>query len=741
MNSNWKFIRENIDSAWQQNFDDSNWESIDIPHDYSISEEFSIENSSGTGYLPGGVAWYRKNFYIKSNTKFAQLEFDGIYNNSMIWVNGYYMGIYENGYAPIKIDISHIIKEKNTVAVKVDHDSVTDSRWYTGSGIYRNCTLHEHSGAYIDEDDMNINTTYSNNSGTLMVEAMINNIVNVSSASFCIYNQKILIDKQEYPIDNGRINSQMQINNIEAWDAENPNLYNFEIKIDDEIIYTKRIGFVSYKFDNASGFLVNGQSQILQGVCIHHDAGCLGAAVPKTVWRLRLEKLKSAGVNAIRFSHNPHSKEIFELCDEIGFYTIAELFDEWEGAKNKWSKGHNVYPPKHDGYAKHFKKNYKADIKNIVLRDRNQTSLIMWSIGNEIDYPNDPYVHESLKSFIGNNDANKPQEELVYNDGKPDMSYLKALSKKIADEVRKYDDATALTIALAFPELSMGLGVGDAVDVIGFNYKEHLYEEMQEKHPDKVFIGSENSHSLEAWNYVLNTKAMSGQFLWTGFDFLGETTIWPKHGSSAGLIRVSNVPKFEYFVRKGFWTNDSVLELYARKLGDEKDLQKNWNFEIGDIVEVYCASTSKDLIIKLGEQLLPVDEEYNDKHGFYRLEIEYTGEPISVYTKTENKILKRNSNFSHIQIKECKIENKIGIYEISTLDSDNNLYIEPIKLKVMSKEGNQIIGLENGNLFDTTTYRSDWRETFEGKLIVYAKLGDIVNKQPFEVEIIEEKNE
>jgi beta-galactosidase/beta-glucuronidase len=248
------------------------------------------------------------------------------------------------------------------------------------------------------------------------------------------------------------------VNNPRLWSPETPYLYTLAgtVKKDgktvDEIVIP--VGIRTFRFDPNDGFFLNGQNTKLMGVCIHHDAGVLGAAVPKAVWARRLQKFKQAGVNAIRFSHNPPSPDLLDLCDEMGFLAIDEAFDEWEGCKNKWWHGHNVYPPKHYGYSDDFPQWHEKDIADMVKRDRNHPSIILWSIGNEIDYPNDPYVHPLFALVTGNNDANKPEQERIYDPNKPNAQRLATLACELAATVRLYDATRPVTSALSLPELS-----------------------------------------------------------------------------------------------------------------------------------------------------------------------------------------------------------------------------------------------------------------------------------------------
>ncbi|WP_062049112.1 glycoside hydrolase family 2 TIM barrel-domain containing protein [Bacillus sp. JCM 19034] len=343
------------------------------------------------------------------------------------------------------------------------------------------------------------------------------------------------------------------------------------------------VGIRSISFDSEKGFFLNGKPTLLKGVCVHHDAGTLGAAVPKAVWQRRLEKFKDLGANAIRMSHNPPAPNLLDLCDEMGFFVIDEIFDEWEGPKNKWSTGHNVYPPKHDGYFEHFPEWGERDLKDWVQRDRNHPSIIAWSIGNEIDYPNDPYCHPSFKEMTGNNDKDKPVEERQYDPNKPNAERLVSISKKLVNYVKEMDMTRPVTAALAYPELSNLTGLSDTLDIVGYNYKEHLYEQDHNKNTSQVIYGSENSHSVENWLEVVNRPYISGQFLWTGIDFLGEAQGWPIRGSRAGLLDLAGREKPGFYLRKSLWSKELFGKLTVEQMGSHQEYFK-WDYHDDDLV-------------------------------------------------------------------------------------------------------------------------------------------------------------
>jgi len=553
----WKFIRDDEPEAFARGYDDSAWKDVVVPHDWSVGFPFSKKNSSGTGYLPGGIGWYRAYFDASEDVKTALLTFDGVYKNAQIWVNGYYFGKRPNGYIGITHDISHCIRPKdNIVAVKVSHPDIGDSRWFTGSGIYRKVKLVTHCGAYIPSQSVIF--TYDGEKVNIKacVEGELSTPVTVS------------LGDHKWTVENTNcIEISAKIDDPKLWSVEEPNLYDLSFKAGDiQLCETIRVGLRTFRFDADTGFYLNDKNMKLKGVCVHHDAGCLGAAVWSDVWRRRLEKLRTAGCNAIRTSHNPHMPELYDLCDEMGFIMMDEAFDEWEGCKNKWTTGHNVYPPVHQGYYEDFPDWHERDLADFIKIGRNHPSILMWSVGNEIDYPNDPYAHPLFDEMTGNNDANKPAQERIYNPDKPNMERLSTIAKRLAEIVRENDTTRPVLVAAAFPELSSHIGFFDPFDIIGYNYKEHLYAKDHERFPKLPILGSENGHGEDQWAAVRDNDYISGQFLWTGIDYLGEARGWPIRGSHAGILDVAGYEKPDrYYIRKTWWTGE---ESKAPETGD-----------------------------------------------------------------------------------------------------------------------------------------------------------------------------
>ncbi len=667
LDTNWYFHLGDLENAYEKNYADTNWRQVTLPHDWSVEYPKDRSLSSGTGYVIGGTAWYRKHFTLSSGAKGKKyfLCFDGVYKNSQVWINGYYLGKRPNGYISFRYDVTDFLNydnENNVVAVRVCHEDIADSRWFTGSGITRKVTLLQYEEVYPCEYGIFFQTPkVSDASAEIVVENELvlselsadnNAEVTVQSTLFD-GESAIAVLEASAILTKGTPKTVTTSGTIAApklWSPENPALYTLRTSVvlpngKTVVVDEQKVGIRSIRFDADHGFFLNEKPTIFKGVCLHHDGGALGAAMTKGTWRRRLDKLKNMGCNAIRTSHNPHANELYELCDEMGFLVMDEAFDEWEGCKNKWYRGHNVYPPKHQGYANDFPEWHERDLTAQIRRDRNHPSIVLFSIGNEIDYPNDPYNHESFLTMTGNNDANKPEEERRFRSDRPNMERLTVISKKLAAIAKKVDPTRPVTAAVAFPELSANLGYIDHLDVVGYNYKEHLYEQDHSRFPDKPFIGSENSPSFAAWKWVKKLPFISGQFLWIGIDYLGECGGWPSHTHGSGNLSTAGFEKARYYSRQSWWSDKPMIHICtARKnadLGEWKLVADCWNYVPGEEIEVRCYTNCTDPMLSINDVPVKTAGEYVEELGFYRWFVPFEPGKITAGARVPNDMEQR----------------------------------------------------------------------------------------------------
>lgn len=758
LNKYWKFILDDPQTAhnhsyWDKGYNDHHWKSVTLPHDWSIEYPFSESYSSGTGYVAGGIGWYRLNFNLppSSKDKKVWIEFDGIYKNSQIWFNSYYLGKWPFGYTTFRYDVTDFIctgEVPNNITVKVSHTDIADSRWFTGSGITRKVSLLTQDCIYVVPD-----STFFTTPNVTESSAHFNTQFELSS--ICETEKKVtvqldLMDKKGntihhaqshiavYPKTPQTVSFDGILENPKLWTASTPDLYTLIITLSfdqqESIAVEMNVGVRAIAFDPNTGFFVNGISEKLKGVCLHHDAGSLGAAVHKNIWKRRLLKLKAMGCNAIRCSHNPHMPELYELCDELGFYVIDEAFDEWEGPKNKWSTGHNVYPPLHQGYYEDFPQWYEKDLSAMVLRDRNHPSVILWSTGNEIDYPNDPYCHPFFETMTGNNDANKPASERQYNPNKPNAERLSVIAKTLTDCVKKYDTTRGVTLAAAYPELSTYIGFIDSLDVVGYNYKEEFYARDHLRFPDKPFMGSECNHTYSNWLATKNNDYISGQFLWTGIDYLGEAYGWPIHGSSAGLLTLAGFEKSGYGFRQSLWATEPVLSVITSVDPIQEPYTHyfaSWNYNANDLVTIRaytnCVTAEAFLNgLSLGKH------PYNETTGHIEWNIPYAPGTLKIVAtaltgEELTKVIEPIGQASAIALNrwdEFPLADGEMLVQIEATVIDSNGHhciYDNTKLTVTVEGEVSLLSLENGDLADVTAYTANYRHAYNGQLLIYCR--------------------
>jgi beta-galactosidase len=748
-NFDWKFYKGEVSNGQDPGVNDSEWRKLDLPHDWSIEANFNKSYASSTGYLPGGIGWYRKSFLIPANEKNRKvfINFDGIYNNSEVWINGTLLGKRPNGYISFQYDMTPFIKpgEENLIAVRVDHSKYADSRWYTGSGIYRNVKLVFTSPVHIkqwgvsavaknvtvDKATLDIEVNISNESEKT-AEVTVTNFLITSGDTIKKASQKISI-----PASSFRITTEnMDIYGPKLWDIDNPNLYTLITVVNGVNVLDKvetPVGFRSIRFDSDKGFFLNGKNLKLKGICMHHEAGTLGSAVPRQVISRRLDILKDAGCNAIRTSHNPFSSDFLEMCDEKGFLVIGEAFDEWELPKRKWIEGWNVGTPGKEGYSANFKEWATIDLRDMILRDRNHPSIIMWSIGNEIDYPNDPYTHPVL-----NTEAN-PQSWAKYDEKLPDASRLGEIAKELVSVVKKLDTSRPVTAGLASVLMSNETGYAAALDVTGYNYQEFRYAADHQKYPKRIIYGSENGMSLEAWNAVAGNDYVIGQFLWTGFEYMGEAGQFPSRHSTSGIIDLAGNKKPEFYFRQSLWsdkpmvfigTTDHVTESGTADLWAHKMVDPVWNWKPGQQVIVNVFSNCEEVELFLNNKTLGVKKMSGFKNmtitwtlpfesGKLRavgrkngkdlasFELNTTGKPVSIEAKSDVSQLKdNNQELANIFVTLCD-------------KSGNNVYSAENEITCEVTGPVRILGMEDSNPKNIENYKDNKQHTFHGKLLIY----------------------
>jgi beta-galactosidase len=466
----------------------------------------------------------------------------------------------------------------------------------------------------------------------------------------------------------------------------------------------------------------------LKGVCIHHDAGCLGAAVPEKVLERRLRLLKELGANAIRTSHNPPAPELLDLCDRLGLLVMDEAFDEFTPAKNKWVSGRNNGQPSRFGYAELFNEWSLTDVADMVRRDRNHPSVIMWSIGNEVDYRNDPFSHPVLGNEY--RPANPPAEELV------------SCARPLVTVVKNLDPTRPVTAALATVAMSDAVGLPALLDVVGYNYQESRYAEDHRKYPKRFIYGSENSGGWSQWLAVRDHDYVSGQFLWTGIDYLGEANRWPNRGSQAGLLDLCGFKKPGAWIRQSLWTDQPMVHLFVTGVAGRGPAggfgrfggQESWNWPSNAPVTVRCCTTCAEVVLFLNDRPLGTNYLAEAAQGLLSWEVPFepgvlkavgrnNGHPVCEFS------LQTTGQAQRIELlpltKELRADGKdICHVEFSVVDAHGTRVPDAAAELTFTLTGPaKIIGIENGDLNSAATGKDGVRKAYRGRGLVFVESG------------------
>ena len=746
----WKFNLGDVSNGQQPVFNDASWRSQTLPHDWSIEGKFDPNNPAtiGGGALPGGIGWYRKTFTVAASEKdkIVSVDFDGVYCNSEVWINGHYLGKRPYGYSSFRYELTPFLtygNKKNVIAVKVDNSQQPNSRWYSGSGIYRNVWLVindkiavDHWGAYVTTPDVsaesarvNIKTTIRNRTDknqTIVLTSLIYNAAGKAVGKV----STMTIAKKDSVLEIGQ---DVTITNPVLWSDTRPYLYKVVTNIEtNEKLrdnYETPLGIRSFVFDNDKGFMLNGKSVKIRGVCDHHDLGCLGSAINYRALERQLELLKAMGCNAIRTSHNPPAPELLTLADKIGFIIMDEAFDMWKKPKNKFDY-HLVWDEWHE-----------RDLKDMILRDRNHPSVFIWSIGNEI-----------LEQW--------------------DSTGL-TIAKELSGIVRSLDKTRPITSACNDPKPNNFIIKSGALDLIGYNYHQDMFPDFKKDFPGQKFIATETtsafetrgsydlpSDSIRRWpkdNVPMNKDLscssydncsapwgstheetlkvmkkydfLSGMFVWTGFDYLGEPTPypWPARSSYFGIIDLAGFPKDAYYLYQSEWTSKPVLHLLP-----------HWNWEIGQVVDVWAYTNADDVELLLNGKSLGIKKKTGDElHLIWKVpfvpgvltaisrtngkvvlvkEVTTAGSPARIVLIADRKKIKANgTDLSYITV---KIVDKNGI----TVPNAENL----VSFNV--RGDGFLTAVDNGSPISMESFKADKRKAFHGLCLAVIQSKDKVGK-------------
>ncbi len=756
-NKNWKFNLGEVTDGHDVKLDDTQWRVLNVPHDWSIEGEFSPDHPAGTGggALPGGIGWYRKSFSIPNTDKgkLVFIDFDGVYRNSEVWINGHYLGKRPYGYTSFRYELTPYLKygkEQNVIAVKADNSQQPNSRWYSGSGIYRNVRLVKINKLHVDHWGTYITTpSVSEQKAKVVIQTKVRNnypenksillrttIYSKSGKRAAATQTKKILAKNSVE----EITQNLDVTKPKLWSIENPNLYNAltTIIVDGRIkdYYVTTFGIRYFEFNTEKGFLLNGKRVKINGVCMHHDLGCLGAAINKRAIERQLQILKEMGVNGIRTSHNPPAPELLELCDQMGFIVQDEAFDVWKKGKTKYD------------YSLDWDEWHARDLQDMILRDRNHPSIFSWSIGNEV------------------------MEQWDKNDSSGII-----IARKLAAIVRKLDPTRPITAACNDQSPDNPVIRSGALDLIGYNYAHNSFSEFPKIYPGKKFLATETVSSLttrgsydmpsdsvrrwpprwdvpltdgnpdltcssydncsapwgsthmETWKIMKKHDFLSGQYIWTGFDYLGEPTPypWPARSSYFGIIDLAGFPKDPYYMYQSEWTNKPVLHVFP-----------HWNWKEGQIIDLWAYTNCEEVELFLNGKSLGAKKKNGDS---LHLTWKTTFKPgtLKAIGRTKGKIILTR------ELKTAGAPFKIALEADRQKIKANGIDLTFVTVKVLDEQGTlvpfadnlikfsvsgkgKLIGVDNGLQTSLESFKANERKAFHGLALAVIQSNDRAGK-------------
>ena len=740
--ANWLFSKSDLASAMMPECDDSNWRKLNVPHDWSIEGPFSAGYGSGNGFVPGGVGWYRKHFQLDpaQKNKLVAIEFDGVYDHSEVWINGQFVGARPFGFIGFEYELTPYLNwnSDNVVAVRVDHSRYADSRFYTGSGIYRNVRLViteplriAHWGTSVTTPEITID------SALIRVETTIENHF-TNGETFSLRSDIVASDGTivgtatafQSALGNSvqALVQTIRISRPQLWSLQSPQLYTLKSHIisRDKIVDQTEtpFGIRTATFDANKGFSLNGVSIKLKGVCIHHDAGPVGAAVPDNILERRLRLLKEIGVNAIRTSHNPPDPALLNLCDRMGLLVMDEAFDEFTPSKHKWMVHWSFGMASHYGYGEIFDQWSVTDISDMVRRDRNHPSIILWSIGNEIDSENDPFSDPSL----GTN----------YHPANPSANNIVRCAAPLIAAVKSLDQTRPITAALATVAMSNAVGFPELLDVVGYNYQEARYADDHVTFPKRVIFGSENGHQYAAWRAVETNNYVAGQFLWTGIDYLGEAMVWPDRANGAGLLDLCGFKKPIGWFRQSLWSDKPMVYLCVPQAPVNRRFTaaEQWNWPSNANVNVACYANCPEVTLTSNGKIIGTKRRSEAVDGVLNWLVPFEPGTLKAVGRADGQevceyVLQTAGAPRRIELLPDKTQLRADGKDLSQIEfrivDENGVRVPNADAEVKFELTGpaKIIGIGNGELSNSENCQGDTHRAFQGRGLAILQITDI----------------
>lgn len=774
----WQFTQtDSVKMSWF-GYNDKTWRTLDLPHDWAIEGDFMATAPSGAsgGALPGGIGWYRKHFNVTKADKGKKLfiDFDGVYMNAKVWINGHELGQRPYGYSSFRYDLTPHLNYggDNVVAVRVDNSDQPNSRWYSGCGIYRHVYLVStdnvhvsHWGTWINAEVQasgaavfKLDVELDNETGKSKKVMVVNTLLDAAGKAVGSSSSAV---KLPAGASRKAVSQSMTLKNPQLWSVERPYIYKVrtQVKVGGKVVdeYYTNTGVRSFRFDAEKGFFLNGKNMKINGVCQHHDMGCLGAAVNEDALYRQLKMLRDMGANAVRCSHNPPAPELLNMCDTMGLIVMDESFDMWHRRKTK------------NDYARFFDKWAERDLTDLVRRDRNHPSILMWSIGNEVLEQWSSADADNLTAEQANLILNAGHDASTLAKDGEELSPNSILTRNLCNIIRRLDNTRPITAGCNEPDPGNHLFKSGALDIIGFNYHHEWVKDVPKNFPGKPFIFSESVSALQTrdyymmpsdsvrkapqewwmpytdpsfqcsaydnmhaswsstheqtWDVVKHNDFVGGQFIWTGWDYIGEPTPYgfPARSSYFGIIDLAGMPKDVYYMYQGEWTDRQVCHLFP-----------HWNWLDGQQIDLWCYYNNADeveLFIN-GKSQGVRTKGAHDYHVMWR--VTYEKGEAKVVARKNGKVVATDVRRTagaphHIRLTADKTSlaangKSLSFVNVDIVDADGNVcpWAENQVFFELSGAA-RLDGVDNGNPASMERFKDNRRKAFFGRCLAVVR--------------------
>lgn len=732
----WQFALGQMDCAPADGYAD-----VEIPHDWASGgrvvcpENITFKEMSQGFFQRRGIGWCKKEFLLENlqENECVWLCFGGVFEKSAVWVNGQYAGGHNYGYTSFEIDVTPYIHEgANALLVRVDNTTEPADRWYSGCGIYRPVKLLRMARQHIDPRKVVVTT-----------------VIDAGCAEVTIRTGTTDTVRAELTLPNGRMVCaagsglvKLTVPDAPLWSAKDPQLCSLTLSLmDEETVldaYTLRIGLRSVTFDQR-GFLVNGRPEVMRGVCIHQDFAPVGVAVTPELWRERLRLLKEMGCNAIRAAHHVYASEFMDLCDEMGFYVYEECFDKW-----------------HSGlYGRYFDTDWRLDMEAMITRDRNRPSVVVWGVGNEVENQAQPSMLETLRMLVACVRQLDPTRPVTYAMNPHFKRAANIDLSKIGDVQAFVDEVDEREIEDIDERVACISRIAAEVDIIACNYQEQWYEAIHAANPDKLILGTElyqyfMGHPDNMQNYVERLPSLVpercgyviGGFIWTGFDYLGESMGWPSKGWTGSIFRTNHTKRFSYHILRAIWSEEPVMRVglldytlpdeYTKEHWSVPPYEELWDYpQIGRLVLPVMVATNCDkVVIDYGQKELILDENNRDANGMLRGFIPYVAGQLTA-TGYRNgqavciQVIRTPGPASRLAFEEapCARCGEKLLLTVQAQDAEGNINLRATQPVTFAVTGDaEIIGTDNGDLNCHVPYTSNEMPLYRGRVSVLIRI-------------------